>query len=103
MPNGKRIPGLKIDNPRQLAVMHALVRFANIAAGSQFQTKALHGHMLGAAGAIEAVITVLALHQRQLPPRPEHHLGPGHGLACSFSRKISSTESSLAGFLPWWR
>ncbi|QGW81790.1 beta-ketoacyl-[acyl-carrier-protein] synthase family protein [Variovorax paradoxus] len=31
-------------------------------------TKALHGHMLGAAGAIEAVITVLALHRRQLPP-----------------------------------
>jgi len=43
--NGKRIPGLKIDNPRQLAVMHALVRFANIAAGSQFSTKDLHSHV----------------------------------------------------------
>ncbi|WP_447776284.1 beta-ketoacyl-[acyl-carrier-protein] synthase family protein [Variovorax boronicumulans] len=31
-------------------------------------TKALHGHMLGAAGAIEALITVLALHRRELPP-----------------------------------
>jgi len=31
-------------------------------------TKALHGHMLGAAGAIEALVTVLALNQRQLPP-----------------------------------
>ena len=26
LPNGKRIPGLKLDHPRQLALMHALVR-----------------------------------------------------------------------------
>ncbi len=38
--NGKRIPGLKLDQPRQLAVMHALVRFANIAAGGTFTTLA---------------------------------------------------------------
>ncbi len=31
-------------------------------------TKALHGHLLGAAGALEAVITVMALSQRRLPP-----------------------------------
>jgi hypothetical protein len=31
--SGKRIPGLKLDHLRQLAVMHSLVRFANIAAG----------------------------------------------------------------------
>jgi 3-oxoacyl-[acyl-carrier-protein] synthase II len=31
-------------------------------------TKALHGHLMGAAGALEAVITVLALRGRQLPP-----------------------------------
>jgi 3-oxoacyl-[acyl-carrier-protein] synthase II len=31
-------------------------------------TKALHGHLLGGAGALEALITVLALHERRLPP-----------------------------------
>lgn len=38
------------DDRRQLAVMHALVRFANIAAGSQFRTKALRGHVAEALG-----------------------------------------------------
>ena len=31
-------------------------------------TKALHGHLLGSAGALEAAITVMALRRRQLPP-----------------------------------
>jgi hypothetical protein len=38
---GKRIPGLKLDNARQLALMHALVRFAHIAAGGIFTTAAI--------------------------------------------------------------
>jgi 3-oxoacyl-[acyl-carrier-protein] synthase II len=32
-------------------------------------TKALHGHLLGAAGGLEAVFTVMALQRRQLPPQ----------------------------------
>jgi 3-oxoacyl-[acyl-carrier-protein] synthase II len=31
-------------------------------------TKSMHGHLLGAAGALEAAITVMALHRRELPP-----------------------------------
>jgi 3-oxoacyl-[acyl-carrier-protein] synthase II len=31
-------------------------------------TKSMHGHLLGGAGALEALITVLALHRRQIPP-----------------------------------
>ncbi len=46
--NGKRIPGLKLDHPRQLALMHALVRFAYIAAGSTFKTTELYPHVWAA-------------------------------------------------------
>jgi hypothetical protein len=45
LPNGKRIPGLRLDHPRQLAVMQALVRFAHIAAGSTFTMADLHPHV----------------------------------------------------------
>ena len=49
-PSGKRIPGLKLDNPRQLALMHALVRFAQIAAAGTFSTREIHRHVTAALG-----------------------------------------------------
>jgi hypothetical protein len=48
--SGKRIPGLKLDHPRQLAVMHSLVRFANIAGGGAFTTADLYAPALDALG-----------------------------------------------------
>jgi len=48
LPSGKRIPGLKLDDPRQLALMHALVRFAHLAVGSTFTTAEIYPHTLTA-------------------------------------------------------
>ena len=48
LPSGKRIPGLKLDHPRQLALMHALVCFAHIAAGNTFTTAELYPYVLAA-------------------------------------------------------
>jgi hypothetical protein len=50
LPNGKRIPGLKLDHPQQFALMHALVNFAHIAAANTFTTKELHPHTIKALG-----------------------------------------------------
>src|SRR3989475_4331700 len=54
LPSGKRVPGLKLDHPRQLAVMHALVRFANIAAGGAFTTADLYAPTLDALALAES-------------------------------------------------
>jgi hypothetical protein len=50
LPNGKRVPGLKLDHPRQLALMHALVRFAHITTGCTFTTREIHPYTLEALG-----------------------------------------------------
>ena len=52
--NGRRIPGLKLDHPRQLAVMHSLVRFAPIAGGGKFTTADLYAPALDALARTEA-------------------------------------------------
>lgn len=49
--NGKRIPGLRLDHPRQLAVMSSLVRFSHVAAGDTFTTAELQLGITEALGA----------------------------------------------------
>jgi hypothetical protein len=58
---GKRIPGLKLDHPRQLALMHALVRFAHIAAGNTFTTAEIHPAVIDALGCPPDRYTVASL------------------------------------------
>jgi len=60
-PTGKRIPGLRLDNPRQLALMHALVRFAHIAAGNSFTTAELYPHVVKALGCAPESYTLASL------------------------------------------
>jgi hypothetical protein len=58
---GRRIPGLKLDRPRQLALMQALVRFAHIAAGGTFTTRELHPHVAQALGLAPAQYKLTSL------------------------------------------
>jgi hypothetical protein len=63
LPSGKRIPGLKLDHPRQLALMHALVRFVHVAAGNSFRTCELH------APTAEALGCTLSQYRQRFQPR----------------------------------
>src|SRR5216684_1582596 len=58
---GKRIPGLKLDHPRQLALMHALVRFAHIAAANTFTTAEIHPAVIKALGCAPDDYTLASL------------------------------------------
>jgi nodulation protein E len=55
------------NDPMETRAIHAVFgdHAAKLAVSS---TKSMHGHALGAAGAIEAVATILALHEGFLPP-----------------------------------
>ena len=60
-------------------------------------TKALHGHMLGAAGALEAVITVLALRERRLPPNAHCKVvDPACALALVLENQCSAPQLQAA-------
>ena len=59
--NGKRVPGLKLDHPRQLALMQALVRFSHIAAQDSFSSAEVHADTAEALGRSTADYTLASL------------------------------------------
>jgi len=61
LPNGKRVPGLKLDHPRQLALMQALVRFSHLAAQDSFSTAEVHADTATALGRTTAAYTPASL------------------------------------------
>jgi hypothetical protein len=61
LPSGRRIPGLKLDHPRQLALMHALVCFAHIPAQQTFTTAELYPKTLAALGLSTTTYSLAAL------------------------------------------
>jgi len=76
--NGRQIPGLKLDHPRQLAVMHSLVRFANLAAGGRFTTADLYAPALDALGRIAAEVAFLKRFAKIYAPLTAGLLQPFH-------------------------
>jgi hypothetical protein len=114
--NGRRIPGLKLDNPRQLAVMHALVRFAHIAAGGQFTTADLYAPALDALGRTEAEYSLASLRYdlsklrakqllERIPQSRRYRLvGKGYSICVAFLKLFEKIYAPLtAGLLKPFR
>src|ERR1700737_4673018 len=105
-PTGKRVPGLKLDNPRQLALMHALVRFAQIPAARTFSTAEIYPHAVYPLGSTTEQYSLASLRYdlsklrvnglvEKLPRSPRYHL-----LATGYSVCRSSLRTSESVYAP---
>jgi hypothetical protein len=116
LPSGKRIPGLKLDHPRQLALMHALVRFAHLAAGNTFTTAELYPEVLAALRMSSARYTLASLRYdlrklrakdllEKLPQSRRYRLCPkGYSICLVFLKLFERIYSPLtAGLLQPYR
>ena len=112
LPSGRRIPGLKLDHPRQLAVMHSLVRFANVAAGGRFTTADLYHPALDALGMTESRYSLASfrydlskLRAKGLVERIPHSrryrlVGKGYSICVAFLKLFEKVYAPLtAGLL----
>jgi hypothetical protein len=116
LPSGRRIPGLKLDHPRQLAVMHSLVRFANVAANGRFTTPDLYGPALHALGVTDAEYSLASfrydlskLRAKGLVERIPHSrryrlIGKGYSICVAFLKLFERIYAPLtAGLLAPFR
>lgn len=116
LPSGRRIPGLKLDHPRQLAVMHSLVRFANVAANGRFTTADLYGPALHALGATDSQYSLASfrydlckLRAKGLVERIPHSrryqfVGKGYAICVAFLKLFERIYAPLtAGLLAPFR
>src|SRR5215467_4080779 len=114
--NGRRIPGLKLDHPRQLAVMHSLVRFANVAAGGRFTTADLYLPALDALGVAASRYSLASfrydlskLRAKGLVERIPHSrryrlVGKGYSICVAFLKLFEKVYAPLtAGLLAPFR
>jgi hypothetical protein len=112
LPGRKRIPGLKLDHPRQLALMHALVRFAHVAAGSTFTTAELYPDVIDALGCSTSDYSLAALRYdlsklrakalvEKLPHSRRYRLLPcGYSVSLIFLKLFERIYAPLAAGLP---
>jgi hypothetical protein len=75
--NGKRVPGLKLDHPKQLALMQALVRFSHLLAGASFTTAELRTEMAAPLPGVECTLASVRyelskLRAKKLVEKVEH-------------------------------
>jgi hypothetical protein len=116
LPSGRRIPGLKLDHPRQLAVMHSLVRFANVAANGRFTTADLYGPAMHALGVTESEYSLASfrydlskLRAKGLIERTPHSrryqlVGKGYSICVAFLKLSEKVYAPLtAGLLAPFR
>ena len=111
LPGRRRIPGLKLDHPRQLAVMHSLVRFANVAAGGRFTTADLYAPALDALGLTESQYSLASfrydlsklrakgLVERVPRSRRYRLVGKGYSICVVFLKLLEKVYAPLAAGL----
>jgi len=103
-------------DPSEIAAMRHVLGDAHAAVTAVSATKAMHGHCMGATGALEATLTALAVAEGRIPPTinlrdldpdcagVDHVVGAARGARL---RAALSTNSGLGGhnaalvFVPW--